>query len=134
MRRSFSASELIFDLEIECTLRQLRRERKEYEELQVRNMAEENNQNRRAMKCYLAPSLDRFTISIVRPPVQANNFDLKTSLIQFIYKNCQFSGLPNANLNEHRSTFLEICDTIKMNGATDDAIYLAETIPAFSKG
>ena len=87
-------------------------------------MEEENNQNRRAMKDYLAPSLDGCASSIVRPPIQANNFELKTSLIQFVQNNCQFSGLPTEDPNEHISTFLEIYDMVKMNGATDDAIRL----------
>ena len=84
MRWSYSEGKLIFDPEIERTLRQLRRERREDEEDQISNMAEENNQNRRAMKDYLAPFMDGCALSIVRPPVQANNFKLKTSLIQFV--------------------------------------------------
>ena len=114
MQRSCLEGELIFDPEIEHTLRHLRRERKENEEDLASNMAEENNQNRRAMKDYLAPSLDGCASSIVRPPVQANNFELKTSLIQFIQNNCQFSGLPSEDPNEHINTFLEIYDTVKM--------------------
>ena len=124
MRRSRSEGELIFDPKIEHTLRQLRRERREYEEYQARNMAEENNPNRRAMKDYMAPSLNGCTSSIVRPPVQTNNFELKTSLIQFIQNNYQFSRLPSEDPNEHISTFLEICDMVKMNGATNDVIQL----------
>ena len=46
------------------------------------------------------------------------------SLIQFVQQNCQFAGLPSEGPNEHLSNFLEICDTIKINGATDDAIRL----------
>ena len=81
MRRSCLEGELFFDPEIERTLRQLRIEKKEYEKYQARNMAEENNQNWRAMKDYLAPYLNGCTSSIVRPLVQANNFQLKTSII-----------------------------------------------------
>ena len=74
------------------------------------------------MKDYLTTTLDRCTSNIVRPPVQTNNFELKTSLIQFVPQNCQFSGLPSKEPNEHVSTFLEICNVIKVNRATDDAI------------
>ena len=81
MRRSCSEGKLIFDPQIERTLRQLRKERREHKEDQASNMAKENNQNRRAMKDYLSPSLDGCALSIVRPLVQANNFELKTSLI-----------------------------------------------------
>ena len=44
------------------------------------------------------------------------------SLIQFVQQNCQFAELPSKDPNEHLSNFLEICDTIEINGAMDDAI------------
>ena len=78
MRRSCSKGELIFDLEIECSLRQLRREQRVVERDFEATMAEEND---RAMKDYLAPTLEGCSSSVVRLPVQANNFKLKTSLI-----------------------------------------------------
>ena len=78
MRRSRSLGELLFDPEIEKTLRQLRRERRAFEGTQNSNMAEENEQNHRAMKDYLTPNLEGCSSSIVRPPVQANNFELKS--------------------------------------------------------
>ena len=84
-------------------------------------MAEENEQNDRAM--YLASTLQGCSSSSMRPLVQANSFKLKTSLIQFVQQN-QFAGLPSEDPNEHLSKFLEICDTIKINGVTDDAIRL----------
>ena len=76
------------------------------------------------MKDYLALSLNGCNSSIVRPPVQTNNFELKTSLIQFIQNNYQFSELTSEDPNEYLSMFMEICDTIKMNVVTDNAIKL----------
>ena len=87
-------------------------------------MAKENEQNDRAMKNYLVPTLEACSFSIVRPAVQANNFELKTLLIQFVQQNCQFARLPSEDPNEYLNNFLEICDTIKINGATDDTIRL----------
>ena len=60
----------------------------------------------------------------MRLPVQVNNFELKTSLILFVQQNYQFVGLPGEDPNEHLSNILEICDTIKINGTTNDAIRL----------
>lgn len=36
----------------------------------------------------------------------------------------QFGGAPTEDLNAHLSSFLEICDTVKMNGVTENAIRL----------
>ena len=39
-------------------------------------------------------------------------------------QNNQFSGLSNEDPNSHLEVFLEIVDTVKMNGVSDDAIRL----------
>ncbi|KAK9672916.1 hypothetical protein RND81_12G134600 [Saponaria officinalis] len=64
--------------------------------------------------------------SIKRPAIEANNFELKTSFIQFIQQDQfnQFSGSPAENPNEHLNIFLENCDTVKLNGVSEDAIRL----------
>ena len=51
------------------------------EEILEAAMANENKQNDRAMKDYLTPTLQGCLSSIVRLSVQANNFELKMSLI-----------------------------------------------------
>ncbi|XP_048499890.2 uncharacterized protein LOC125497367 [Beta vulgaris subsp. vulgaris] len=61
--------------------------------------------------------------SIVRPTIAANNFELSPALIRVIQQD-QFSGLDNEDPNDHITTFLEKCDTLKLNGVTDDAIRL----------
>ncbi|XP_021751640.1 uncharacterized protein LOC110717296 [Chenopodium quinoa] len=57
--------------------------------------------------------------SIVRPPITAQSFELKPQFIQFI-SNDSFAGTPVS----HIESFLEKCNTIKLNGVTDDAIKL----------
>ena len=47
-------------------------------------MANENEQNDKAMKDYLTTTLQGCSSSIVRSSVQLNNFELKKSLIQFV--------------------------------------------------
>ncbi|KAL9227764.1 hypothetical protein vseg_003415 [Gypsophila vaccaria] len=61
--------------------------------------------------------------SITRPPVNANNFEIKTNLIQYVQQE-QFSGLSTENPSEHINVFLEACDNVKINGVSDDAIRL----------
>ena len=69
MHRSRSLGELLFDPEIEWTLRQIRGEMEQDCEGNKNNMTNENEQNNKAMKDYLAPTLNECSSSIVRPLV-----------------------------------------------------------------
>ncbi|KAL5573531.1 hypothetical protein UlMin_023128 [Ulmus minor] len=90
-------------------------------------MAEEVNRGdgavpNKALKDYSIPEVG--VSSIQRPPIQANNFEIKPAIIQMIQSSVQFGGLPNDDPNLHIANFLEICDTFKHNGVTDDAVRL----------
>ena len=61
--------------------------------------------------------------AIQRPPMQANNFELKGVTLQ-ILNNIQFHRLPSENLNAHLTSFIEVCDTVKYNGVTEEALRL----------
>ncbi|XP_074306500.1 uncharacterized protein LOC141641750 [Silene latifolia] len=61
--------------------------------------------------------------SIVKTPIQANNFDVKTTLLQLVQGN-QFGGGATENPNEHLNAFLDSCDMFKANGVSEDAIRL----------
>ena len=61
--------------------------------------------------------------AIKRPPIQANNFELKSVTLQML-QNILFHGLPHENPNMHLTNFLEVCDTIKYNGLTEEALRL----------
>ncbi|KAL0404366.1 UNVERIFIED_CONTAM: hypothetical protein Sradi_2077400 [Sesamum radiatum] len=78
----------------------------------------------RPMMEYSFPTADGTISSIALPTVQANNFEIKPSIIQIIRSSVQFSGLPEEDPNKHLSNFLEICDTFKFNGVNDDAVRL----------
>ena len=60
---------------------------------------------------------------IRQPAIQANNFELKPITLQLI-QNIQFIGLPNEDPNTYIFNFLEVCDMVKYNGVSDDAIHL----------
>ena len=60
-------------------------------------------------------------IAIRRSPIQANNFELKSVTLQML-QNILFHGLPNENPNMHLTNFLEVCNTIKYNGVTEEAL------------
>ncbi|XP_050217648.1 uncharacterized protein LOC126668500 [Mercurialis annua] len=72
----------------------------------------------------MLPSLDSATTGISRPHVEANNFEIKSTFIQMITHNLSFNGLPSDDPYEHIISFLELCNTFKMNGVPMEAIYL----------
>ena len=57
--------------------------------------------------------------------MQANNFEIKSAIIQMIQNTVQFCGLSSEDPNAHLANFLKICDTFKHNGFTDHAIKLS---------
>ena len=59
---------------------------------------------------------------IMRLMIQDNNFELKTIILQLL-QGIQFHGLTHADPNSHILNFLEVCDTMKYNGVSDDAIH-----------
>ena len=61
--------------------------------------------------------------AIRRPPIQGNNFKLKAMTLQML-QNILFHGLPSENLNMHLTNFIEVCDTIKYNGVTEEVLRL----------
>ena len=69
----------------------------------------------------LPPTVVQFAIR--RPPIQVNNFELKVVTLQML-QNILFHGLPSENLNMHLTNFIEVCDMIKYNGVTEEALRL----------
>ena len=70
-----------------------------------------------------ALSLKIVQSAIRSPPIQANNFEMKTITLQ-ILQNILFHGLPSENPNMHLTNFIEVCDTIKYNGVTEEVLIL----------
>ena len=77
----------------------------------------------RALRDYAAPSQDEPHSSIAPPAIEANNFELKPSLLQAVQQN-QFSGNLTEDPNLHLSVFVQYADTVKANGVTSEAIRL----------
>nr|GEZ78481.1 reverse transcriptase domain-containing protein [Tanacetum cinerariifolium] len=51
-------------------------------------------------------------------------FGLKNDMIQQVQNSCQFHGLPGDDAKKHLDKFLHVTQSIKVNGVTDDALYL----------
>jgi len=78
---------------------------------------------RRILREYVTPGVHSQAPGITIPPVVAHNFDLKPVLISMVQQS-QFGGLPMEDANLHLFVFLEVCNTLKINGASTDAICL----------
>ena len=61
---------------------------------------------------------------IVRPKVEATNFELKPVMFQILQTMGQFNGLPTEDPHLHLKLFLEVSDAFKIAGATQDALRL----------
>ena len=82
MRRTRSLDVVPIDLDIDRTLRRLRRERKQIDLHEVPVMGEEVGGDavpNRALKDYSIPNMG--VSSIQRPPIQANTFEIKPAII-----------------------------------------------------
>ena len=98
---------------------------------------DQNGQNHRnqATRSFVQPVdpymlLEEFTLpptvvqsAIRQPPIQANNFELKGVTLQMLH-NIQFHRLPSENPNAHVTSFIEVCNTVKYNRVTEEALRL----------
>ena len=57
-----------------------------------------------------------------RHPIQANNYELKAVTLQLL-QGIRFHGLPREDPNTHLTSFLEVCDNVKYNRVTKEAIF-----------
>lgn len=73
---------------------------------------------------YITPLVTDEVLSIRRPFMQANNFGIKSMMIQIIQSIIQFSGYIQNDLNTHICNFLELGDTFKINWVLNDTIKL----------
>nr|GEU57995.1 reverse transcriptase domain-containing protein [Tanacetum cinerariifolium] len=78
----------------------------------------------RTMEELCQPSLNARGGPIAPISIQAMNFGLKNDMIQQVQNSCQFHGLPGDDANKHLDKFLHVTQSIKVNGVTDDALYL----------
>ena len=88
------------------------------------------NQEQRVLRDYFRPVVNDNYFGIWRQTINANNFELKPTLINMVKQN-QYRGLAHKDPNVHLTTFLEICDTTKMNRG-HRRCYPDEIIPFFS--
>ena len=80
-------------------------------------------EERRTLRDFITPRVQGIASNIARPAVDPNNFELKSALI-CMGQWSQFGETPLEDPNLHLSVFLEVCDTLKLNGVSSDVIRL----------
>jgi len=80
-------------------------------------MAGGEEAQRRTLRDYVTPGAHSQTPGITIPPIAANNFKLKPALISMVQQS-HLGGSPMEDSNLHLPVFLEVCDTLKINGAS----------------
>ena len=78
----------------------------------------------RAIRDYIVLTPQVVHSRIVRPEVEATNFELKPVMFQMLQTVGQFNGLPSKDPHLHFKLFLEVSDAFKIAGATQDALRL----------
>ncbi|XP_070009960.1 uncharacterized protein [Nicotiana sylvestris] len=78
----------------------------------------------RILREYTRPDHFEGELSVRRPPIATNNFEIRTGLIQTIQQSCQFTGDASEDPHTHLIDFLELVETCRYNGVTTDAIRL----------
>ncbi|XP_042408855.1 uncharacterized protein LOC121998148 [Zingiber officinale] len=75
------------------------------------------------LKDYAAPYARGVQSSITRPPIDADNFEIKPTVIHMVQRN-QFGGGPHEDPNHHLELFYEICGTMKVNEVPPESVRL----------
>ena len=111
------------DPEIEKTCRQHRKSKRDLSSKNINPVEMATNGNggavedqeaglhpqERSLRDYILPSLNGVQPSIRAPGVDANNFELKPSLIQMVQSNDQFRGTGEEDPTMHLTNFMEFC-------------------------
>ncbi|XP_024020121.1 uncharacterized protein LOC112091245 [Morus notabilis] len=78
----------------------------------------------KAIREYAIPILHRLNLGIIRLEIQAPQFELKSVIFQMLQTVGQFSGMATEDPHLHLRLFMEVCDTFKLPGVTEEALRL----------
>ncbi|PIN07717.1 DNA-directed DNA polymerase [Handroanthus impetiginosus] len=128
MRRSQNLDLASYDPEIERTFRARRRKLAEHVEQEVK--VEENqiiimadNYENTPIRNLALPRARERKSCVMFPELPAG-VKVEISMIRMIQNTAQFCGLSHENPNRHIDNFLKICDTLRQEGVSKDALRL----------
>ena len=133
MHRKSDADLLPLDIEIERTLRNLRKSTSaEYKSMEnQRERLQPIPEEAETKRPQRQMTLEDFWRSVIQdeyfamrqPAIEANNFELKPTLITMVQQH-QFTGHPFEDPNGHMGRFMRIANTIKLIGLRPEVIRL----------
>ena len=83
----------------------------------------ERPQRQMTMEDFWRPSIQDEYSAIRQPAIEANNLELKPTLITMVQQH-QFTGHPFEDPNEHMGRFMRMANTVKLNGVKPKVIRL----------
>ena len=132
MHRKHDSDMLPADTELERTLGSLRKTKKAENATMADERHDQTEEQRTTarrpsmtdtMEDFWKPIIQEEYSAIRQPTVDANNFELKPSLITMVQQH-QFTGHPTEDPNEHLGRFLRMANTMKLNGVRLEVIKL----------
>ncbi|KAL4363217.1 hypothetical protein GQ457_04G018970 [Hibiscus cannabinus] len=78
----------------------------------------------RTVRDYLAEYLEGLNPAVTMPDFEAEHFELKPVMFNMLNTLGQFGGTPNENARQHVKLFLEICNSFKIHGVSNDVLKL----------
>ncbi|KAK9044977.1 hypothetical protein V6N11_058867 [Hibiscus sabdariffa] len=86
----------------------------------------QNNQQQpvRTVRDYLAEDMEGLNPAVTIPEFEAEHFELKPVMFNMLNTLGQFGRSPAENARQHLKSFLEICNSFKIHGVSNDVLKL----------
>ncbi|KAK8636631.1 hypothetical protein V6N13_124373 [Hibiscus sabdariffa] len=78
----------------------------------------------RTVRDYLVEDLEGLNPAVTIPEFEAEHFELKPVMFNMLNTLGQFGGSPAENARQHLKSFLEICNSFKIHGVSNDVLKL----------
>ncbi|KAK8984870.1 hypothetical protein V6N11_064416 [Hibiscus sabdariffa] len=83
-----------------------------------------HQQHVRTVRDYLIEDLEELNPAVTIPEFEAEHFELKPVMFNMLNTLGQYGGSPTENARQHLKSFLEICNSFKIHGVSNDVLKL----------